>query len=125
MTHRPHVTVFAGSEHVRRLPMTTFARLSVDALELLVQPRDLPAALRSKVAAAGKRAKGLPGRFSGLLWGTREMRQPTTDQASTSRAAELGVTVHTISFHLRSIYGKLQVHSKSEAVAKALRNRLV
>jgi DNA-binding NarL/FixJ family response regulator len=40
-------------------------------------------------------------------------------------AAELGVTVHTISFHLRSIYEKLQVHSKSEAVAKALRSRLV
>jgi len=40
-------------------------------------------------------------------------------------AAEVGVTVHTVSFHLRSIYEKLQVHSKSEAVAKALRNRLV
>jgi DNA-binding NarL/FixJ family response regulator len=40
-------------------------------------------------------------------------------------AGELGVTVHTISFHLRRIYEKLQVHSKSEAVAKALRNRLV
>jgi len=40
-------------------------------------------------------------------------------------AAELGVTVHTISFHLRSIYDKLQVHSKSEAVAKAIKSRLV
>src|SRR5947209_3746951 len=40
-------------------------------------------------------------------------------------AQELSVTVHTISFHLRSIYEKLQVHSKSEAVAKALQNRLV
>lgn len=40
-------------------------------------------------------------------------------------AAELGVTVHMVSFHLRSIYDKLQVHSKSEAVAKALQNRLI
>jgi DNA-binding NarL/FixJ family response regulator len=40
-------------------------------------------------------------------------------------AAELGVSVNTISFHMRHIYEKLEVHSKSEAVAKALRNRLV
>lgn len=40
-------------------------------------------------------------------------------------ALELNVTVHTVSFHLRSIYAKLQVHTKSEAVAKALQNRLV
>jgi DNA-binding NarL/FixJ family response regulator len=36
-------------------------------------------------------------------------------------AAELNVSVNTISFHIRNIYEKLQVHSKSEAVAKALR----
>ncbi len=40
-------------------------------------------------------------------------------------ALELGVSFHTIHFHMRHIYEKLQVHSKSEAVAKALRNRLV
>jgi DNA-binding NarL/FixJ family response regulator len=40
-------------------------------------------------------------------------------------AAELGVAVSTVAFHMRNIYEKLQVHSKSEAVSKALRNRLV
>ena len=42
-----------------------------------------------------------------------------------SAAAELGVAFSTINFHMQNIYGKLQVHSKSEAVAKALRQRLV
>jgi DNA-binding NarL/FixJ family response regulator len=42
-----------------------------------------------------------------------------------SAAAELGVTYHAIHFHMRNIYDKLQVHSKSEAVSKALRNRLI
>lgn len=40
-------------------------------------------------------------------------------------AKELDVSVNTISFHMRRIYEKLQVHSKSEAVAKALRHRLI
>lgn len=40
-------------------------------------------------------------------------------------AAELGVSVNTVNFHVRSIYEKLQVHTRSEAVVKALRNRLV
>ena len=35
-------------------------------------------------------------------------------------AAELGVSINTVSFHVRKIYDKLHVHSKSEAVAKAL-----
>jgi len=43
----------------------------------------------------------------------------------TTAASELGVTYNTIKFHMRHIYEKLQVHSKSEAVAKALQNRIV
>lgn len=40
-------------------------------------------------------------------------------------AVELTVSVNTIAFHIQSIYGKLQVHSKSEAVARALRENLL
>lgn len=39
-------------------------------------------------------------------------------------AAELRSSVNTIAFHMQNIYRKLQVHSKSEAVAKALRGHL-
>jgi DNA-binding NarL/FixJ family response regulator len=42
-----------------------------------------------------------------------------------SAAAALRSSVNTVKFHTRSIYTKLQVHSKSEAVAKSLRQRIV
>ncbi len=40
-------------------------------------------------------------------------------------AAKLQVSVNTVAFHIQNIYGKLQVHSKSEAVARALRENLL
>jgi DNA-binding NarL/FixJ family response regulator len=42
-----------------------------------------------------------------------------------SSGAQLGVSINTIRNYIRSIYGKLHVHSKSEAVTKALRTRLI
>lgn len=43
----------------------------------------------------------------------------------TTAAEELNVSYNTIKFHMRHIYEKLQVHSKSEAVSLALKNRIV
>jgi DNA-binding NarL/FixJ family response regulator len=43
----------------------------------------------------------------------------------TTAADELHVSYNTVKFHMRHVYEKLQVHSKSEAVAKAMAERLV
>lgn len=40
-------------------------------------------------------------------------------------AAELGVAIDTVRTHIRGIYEKLHVHSKSEAVMKALKDKIV
>ena len=46
--------------------------------------------------------------------------------ASYQRAADtLNISVNTVRDHIRSIYDKLHVHSKCEAVGKALRSRIV
>ena len=72
-----------------------------------------------KTQAPGQSAAGLSPQELRLLRLLAEGHQNKT------AAAELGISVHTVSFHLRSIYEKLHVHSRSEAVARALRDGLV
>lgn len=55
---------------------------------------------------------------------TRLLRLLVDGHSYKTAAHEMNVTIHAVSFHARNIYEKLQVHSKSEAVAKALRDRL-
>ena len=42
-----------------------------------------------------------------------------------SSAGRMNISVNTVRNHIRSIYDKLHVHSKSEAVGRALRDRLI
>jgi len=55
---------------------------------------------------------------------TRLLKMLVEGHSYKTAAAGLGVTTHTVKFHLRHVYEKLQVHTKSEAVAKALRHGL-
>jgi DNA-binding NarL/FixJ family response regulator len=55
----------------------------------------------------------------------RLLKLLTEGHQNKTAAAVLGISIHTVSFHLRSIYEKLHVHSRSEAVARALRDGLV
>ena len=40
-------------------------------------------------------------------------------------AGQLNISINTVRNYIRSIYEKLHVHSKNEAVSKALRNRII
>ena len=70
-----------------------------------------------------------PGREAGSVslspQETRLLKLFTEGHQNKTAAAELGISIHTVSFHLRSIYEKLHVHTRSEAVAHALRHGLI
>jgi DNA-binding NarL/FixJ family response regulator len=80
--------------------------------------------LRAKTAPAGC---GGAGEESGLL--TVREREILGGLAAgdtyQTAARALGISTDTVRFHIRKIYRKLQVHSQSEAVAKALRKGLL
>jgi DNA-binding NarL/FixJ family response regulator len=55
----------------------------------------------------------------------RLLKLLTKGHQNKTAAAELGISIHTVGFYLRSIYSKLHVHSRSGAIARALRAKLV
>ena len=80
----------------------------------------------SRVMALFRRVRPAPAPDNDLTPHEQRLLKLLVDGHNYKTAAvELGVSVNTISFHLRRIYDKLHVHSKSEAVSKALRNQIV
>lgn len=55
----------------------------------------------------------------------RVLRLMADGHNTTTAARELGCSANTVSFHSKNVFKKLEVHSKAEAVAKALRQGLL
>jgi DNA-binding NarL/FixJ family response regulator len=79
-----------------------------------------------KVVAAFQHGKSAEKTAHGLTpHEVRIVRMLAAGDSYQEVAGQLGITVNTVRNYIRSIYEKLQVHSKSEAVSKALRGRLI
>lgn len=72
-----------------------------------------------RMAPAGRSEHGLSAREQEVL------KLLVDGHSYKTIGTTLFVSVDTVRSHIRSIYDKLHVHSKSEAVAKALRDRIV
>ena len=71
------------------------------------------------------RMAGTKGRY-GITEAERRILQLLVEGEPKKKIAhQLGVSFYTVDTHLRNIYVKLQVHSQSGAVAKALKERLL
>lgn len=95
-----------------------------DAGEVLL-PRSVVIDLADRVAAARDRAGGR-GPAESLTPRELEVLRALTDGASSAEiCARLFIAPNTLRTHTQNIMGKLHVHSKLEAVAFALRHRMV
>lgn len=77
-------------------------------------------------AAAGGSASSPPPQLASLTPRELEVLRLLTDGSSSQRIADsLYISVMTVRTHIQNILRKLEVHSKVEAVALALRHRLI
>jgi two-component system, NarL family, nitrate/nitrite response regulator NarL len=99
-----------------------------------VEPVQLDAALRAVAAGLMVRA---PGVTPPIGFGAAEDTPPLTPrevevlslvgQGFTNKAVarRLGISVHTVKFHLEALFAKLDATSRAEAVAKGLRGGVI
>jgi DNA-binding NarL/FixJ family response regulator len=130
------LTVYADEEHV-------FDAICAGAYGYLLKdtpPERLLAAIREVVAGGAPMSPEIARKVIGsfqrdplataksdalTLRETEVLTLLAAGHSYKTAASRLALSPDTVRFHVRNIYDKLHVHSKSEAVARALRGRLL
>jgi DNA-binding NarL/FixJ family response regulator len=85
----------------------------------------MSAAIARRVLEMFAKTAAPPGQY-GLTVREKDILQHVVDGLSPKMiAGALHLSLHTVTTHIKNIFAKLHVHSRSEAVAKALRERLI
>lgn len=118
------------------LPAVSLGGLAAESAGLLppdAGPAQVDAALRAVAAGLLVRAPGLPVGFAMLgeappLLTPREVEVlALVGEGCSNKAAarHLGISQHTVKFHLEAVFAKLGVRTRAEAVMEGLRRGLV
>jgi DNA-binding NarL/FixJ family response regulator len=135
LTHVIILTVFDDREKIFNaicagasgyLLKTSTEERIVEALhEVLNGGAPMTASIAQKVLERFSQLAAPRGEY-GLTSREREILELMVDGLIKKEIADrLSLSYHTVDTHLRNIYGKLQVHNRTEAVGKALKERLL
>lgn len=125
-----------GMAERSNLPSVSLGNAAADSAGVLGQnpsPEQLDAALRGAAAGLVVRTRGLPAGFAMLgdsppRLTPREMEiLALVGEGHSNKAAgrRLGISQHTVKFHLEAVFAKLGVRTRAEAVAEGLRRGVV
>jgi DNA-binding CsgD family transcriptional regulator len=135
----------AGGAGVPLVMLSDSESVTADPDNAVVLPRaassaQLDAGLRAAAAGLLVRARDLPQGFAAGGFAAAEEPAPPTlltpreieiltaigeGMSNKSAARALGISAHTVKFHLEAVFAKLGAANRAEAVAKGLRRRLI
>lgn len=130
------LSVYGDDEHVFEaicagacgylLKDTQPERLLEALRELVAGGAPMTPEIARRVVATFRAVPAAPAQAHGLSPRELDVLRALSDGHSyKTAAAALGLSIDTVRFHVRHVYAKLHVHSKSEAVLAALRRGLV